>query len=671
MSLELAGLLVTSGAVPPTVVDDALRRQVLAGGAFDTALFEAGAALSEGDCLRFLEKASGLPGIDGPQLMATDPSAAALLPGKLAERHCLLPLREDDQLHVAVPFPVSKAMLEEVGFLLGKQLRPWVALEVRLREAISRIYRIPLPPRYATLAAMLGLTPAAPLPAPPELVEPAAAPTEPASPKFTAQTVPEQDPFRLIAENDGLVAALEKALEEAEKDPKLAHRRAAPRDKVDVAGLAGRIAAAAGTEAAEPLEKLTFGKAKAALAAAEDRHAIMGVALRFALKTFDFVAAFAVVGGNAVGWTSLTQEGFAPEKVERVSLPLDAPSVLRTVLFTRGRYLGPIPTDPISQQLVTGMGRPQPTVAFVGPIEVRERPVAILYADVVGRAVSDRKVAELVAFAQLVGRRLERLILENKRRLVAASQAAQPKDAAPNGAPAPQVAAPASEGAFLVPPTPTAAELFARGPSRPRKLAARAGLALPSIEPMPAPGVSRLSSRGATEAPAVEDLFAAADDLVSTDLAAPARPGPGHRAALARGAGAHPRGVGADGGGSGAGAGPAGRSPRRGLPLLRAVDRRPSPLSGAGGTSSRAGVRSPGRGRQRGAGGAGGNATCSRLRRRAGAVALGAGRARGGDGGQRRQGARSAARPSGDREADRADRERHQSDVPGRGGCAA
>ncbi|MGC4122582.1 MAG: hypothetical protein QM765_50035 [Myxococcales bacterium] len=123
MSLELAGLFVTSGKVSPSVIDDALRRQVLAGGSFDTALLEAGAAIREADCLRFLERASALPGIDGPHLFEADPGAAALLPAKLAERHCLLPLRgEGKLLHVAVPFPISKTMLEEIGFLLGREL---------------------------------------------------------------------------------------------------------------------------------------------------------------------------------------------------------------------------------------------------------------------------------------------------------------------------------------------------------------------------------------------------------------------------------------------------------------------------------------------------------------------------------------------------------------------
>ena len=159
-----------------------------------------------------------------------------------------------------------------------------------------------------------------------------------------------------------------------------------------------------------------------------------------------------MVGGNAVGWTALTPEGFVPERVERVSLPLDAPSVLRTVLFTRGMYLGPIPADPISQQLVLAMGRPQPLVAFVCPIEVRDRPVAILYADSSGRAASDKRVAELVAFAQLLGRRLERLILENKRKLTGTVTAA----------PAPPAAIePVQESSEVVvePPPPAAAPL--------------------------------------------------------------------------------------------------------------------------------------------------------------------------------------------------------------------
>ncbi|MGI5865463.1 MAG: hypothetical protein ACOX6T_25865, partial [Myxococcales bacterium] len=562
MPLKLAGLLVTSGMVPSNLIDDALRRQVLAGGAIDTALLECGAPLSEEAYVQAIEQASGLPAVDAGQLLDVDPCAARLVPAKLAERHCLLPLKEEGRtLHVAVAYPPNVQMLEEIGFLLGRDLNPFVGVEARLREAIARVYGLPMPARHAALVALLGpvqaepesaeargaqdeadaqpvasAEPSAPVaaadeesrfdtidegeaPPPAKAPEPAAK-AKPADKSNASPAVVERD------EPDGLASAIERVLAAVEADPRILQarpHRKAPRDRVDVAGIASRIVAVSGGTPAldgQPVQTWTLGRARRELDRAEDRHQIIDVALRFALKTFDFAAAFAVVGGNAVGWTAVTPNGRADELVERISLPLDAPSVLRTVLMTRGRYLGPIPNDPLSQSFIANMGRPEPKAAFLYPVEVRDRPVVILYGDAIGRPVSDRRVAELVLFAQKLGPRFERLILEQKRRLAAAAAGPAAREPKPEGAQA------AETPTFsLQPPTLTAAELFARSPirRRARKPASGLGPLLPSpVLVTPAPGVSRVAAARAsdlgTQLPSMDELFGAADRLVGTDL---------------------------------------------------------------------------------------------------------------------------------------------------------
>ncbi len=163
MPLKLAGLLVTSGAVPAGIVEDALRRQVLSGCALDTALLEAGARLTEAQLLAKLEQASGLKEVGALALAEAEPAAVALLSAKLAERHGMLPLRSDGlALEVAVRYPPSTEMLEQVGFLLKRELHPFVALEVRLREAIARAYGADLHPRHQAMLQVLG--PSAPAP---------------------------------------------------------------------------------------------------------------------------------------------------------------------------------------------------------------------------------------------------------------------------------------------------------------------------------------------------------------------------------------------------------------------------------------------------------------------------------------------------------------------------
>lgn len=180
--------------------------------------------------------------------------------------------------------------------------------------------------------------------------------------------------------------------------------------------VAGAIAPPAAGPAAS--HSWTLSEARSRLAAAPERDAIIEVALRFALKSFDFAAALAVRAGTAFGWTALTADGAWHPEVHRLALPLDAPSVLRTVLRAQGRYLGPLPDDELTHAMLADLGREPPTVALLYPVMVRERPVAIFYADRGRKHVAAPRVAEFLLFAQELATAFERAILVNKQRTI-------------------------------------------------------------------------------------------------------------------------------------------------------------------------------------------------------------------------------------------------------------
>ena len=113
-----------------------MRQQQAKGGLIDTVLLETG-RLREADLLNLLGEASGFRPVN---LADFEPNAevATLIPPKIAERLCVVPLSLDgNTLHVACGFPVPRKELDEVGFLLGKPLELWVATEVRVREWIA------------------------------------------------------------------------------------------------------------------------------------------------------------------------------------------------------------------------------------------------------------------------------------------------------------------------------------------------------------------------------------------------------------------------------------------------------------------------------------------------------------------------------------------------------
>jgi HEAT repeat protein len=201
MPTRLAQYLVSRGLLPVERAAEALRRQAMTGGALDTVLLEL-SWVSEVDVLQAMGEVSGFQPVN---LAEFEPNhdVAALIPPKIADRLCVVPLSVDGQvLHVACGYPVPRTELDEVGFLLGKQLELWVAVEARVRDWISIIYRQPLGARFAAVLAILDPT------RPPAPPPPAPAPPPPPPPQAYAPERPPAPPPARLVEEVTLEAAL-------------------------------------------------------------------------------------------------------------------------------------------------------------------------------------------------------------------------------------------------------------------------------------------------------------------------------------------------------------------------------------------------------------------------------------------------------------------------------
>ncbi|AKQ68924.1 FrgA [Myxococcus hansupus] len=160
----------------------------------------------------------------------------------------------------------------------------------------------------------------------------------------------------------------------------------------------------------------TLAQARAALKeATKDRDRLIDVALRFGRRTFDYVAAFAVLRGGATGLEA-RGEGMLGEALTQVSIPLDASSVFRTVAVTRGSYAGPLPPDALTRHYLELFGRQTPRTVFLYPVEVKGRLVAILYGDCGQRPISQRRLSDYILFCQDLPAAFQELILFRKQR---------------------------------------------------------------------------------------------------------------------------------------------------------------------------------------------------------------------------------------------------------------
>jgi hypothetical protein len=165
MPQRLAQHLIARGLLPARVVDEALKRLAKDGGTLDTVLLEMG-AISEAGMLQAIADVSGQRLVN---LADFEPNteASPLMPFKMARQLNCVPLSLDgNAVHVACAYPLSHAQLKDVGFLLGRKLELWVAIEARVRDWQAVLYGEPLDDRYASLLSMLD--PSRPKPKPQE-----------------------------------------------------------------------------------------------------------------------------------------------------------------------------------------------------------------------------------------------------------------------------------------------------------------------------------------------------------------------------------------------------------------------------------------------------------------------------------------------------------------------
>lgn len=157
MPQRLAQHLIARGLLPARVVDEALRRLGREGGTLDTVLLEMG-AVSEAGILQAISDVSGVRLVN---LADFEPNTEAgpLMPFKMARQLNVVPLSVDGtSLHLACAYPLQQPQLKDVGFLLGRKLELWVALECRVRDWQQTLYGQKVDHRYGKLLSQLDPT---------------------------------------------------------------------------------------------------------------------------------------------------------------------------------------------------------------------------------------------------------------------------------------------------------------------------------------------------------------------------------------------------------------------------------------------------------------------------------------------------------------------------------
>jgi CheY-like chemotaxis protein len=134
---QIGKILLRQRALTPDQLERALTEKK--GGRLASRLAAEG-TITDLSALKALSEQHGIPGIDlGQVCLRLD--TLDLLPREIAEKHLILPvLIRDDRLFVATANPREHKVLDELEFVTGKRVYPYVALESSLESVINEAY---------------------------------------------------------------------------------------------------------------------------------------------------------------------------------------------------------------------------------------------------------------------------------------------------------------------------------------------------------------------------------------------------------------------------------------------------------------------------------------------------------------------------------------------------
>ncbi len=456
-SLLLSAGLVTRDQL---LASEALRQRE--GGTLGECLVRLG-VVTEEQLVDFYHRRLLVPRLDPARLDRPSPRALAALPADMAAEFRVFPVAMDGEgtITLAMADPANTHAVDELSFFTDRFLERAVAPESAIRAAIERWYGVHFdaPPSSAPIPAMALARRATPAPAPVLLERrktPSPVPSPPAPVEKTApiRRVTAQMPIMAARDpaGDGVMLLTRvKHTDEPAARPEESPPTRAPASERERVPTPAEILTAAPldrprTPTAPRLPGLTLQDERspppsdepipltrlksptperrravtlsglgsdpplAAIRAARSRDEVAGLVLDYLATMAPRAALFVVRHGQLLGHDGRGAE-LDVAVLRDMAVPGDGGTLLNDVVRSRLPYRGPLPNTPANRAFARSIDGRQGDVLLL-PVLVRERAIAVLYADGIESTLPD---AALHAVSREAGRAYERLILEAKR----------------------------------------------------------------------------------------------------------------------------------------------------------------------------------------------------------------------------------------------------------------
>ena len=382
MPERLGELLIKKGKLTQAQLDQAVQCQILFAGKLGTVLLELG-YIGEKDLAEALSERYQVEAVALDQFKEIPEEVIKSIPRELVVKHDLLPIRKlARRVYLAMLNPEDREAVAEVEKATNLKAVRCVALEVYLRWAMERYYGIKREIRFVQLERSLDLMR--------ELYP------------YTALVYGE--PGESLWRGSQTLSEIGVPAEPAVSEPGLIPEDTAKSldEFWDQVGRAGH-------------PRMLLPKIKEDLRKARSREEVARLVMEFAQKVLPRVALFYLKTGVAFGWQG-RGEGIDDKRMASLMIPLELDSIIKTVYESRSSFRGALPSNPINQRILLGIGGIIPSRALLMPILVFGKVVMILYADS-GRMAAEREpdlasLQEVLAEAQNA---LQRIVQEFKK----------------------------------------------------------------------------------------------------------------------------------------------------------------------------------------------------------------------------------------------------------------
>jgi len=424
---RIGEVLVGGKAVSAELRDRALAQQSRLRGRFCTNLLELG-GVREDLLLRALAVQHGVATCGAADLAEIRPDILRLVPAKLASNLFVVPFRRlGRNLSLAMRDPKDLPALDEVSFLTGLAISPFVALDARIQGALAKHYGVPLDARYAELAAKLeaggGMVAVTPPKTPKPFLRssspglrPVARPASPAAagradePRLPDAVAPAAGPEAPVATEAPAgprsPAPPPLEIELGEHEVRSLRSEAGP-----AAAPAEPTSAVGGEEVAPLVEEQAPADLVQSLSHAESRDEIAAAILREAGRLLRRAALFIAQADRVIGWAAVPEP---PEGLRSFSITYSEPSLFASLRNTDGFYIGPCPDLPGNRRVLEALGAALPANVAAVPVSLKGKSVLFLLGE--ARHESPPKAMELKRLGALTAVALEILLLRNRLR---------------------------------------------------------------------------------------------------------------------------------------------------------------------------------------------------------------------------------------------------------------